>query len=142
VLLLCKTTSYHAGYEMKHTRLLLFATLALSSFVHASSPQLGIVEAATKAQDCLQSLALGPDFYIRSLSLQAGTDTNPEQVYVARFEPPKLLQLDAEGKPIVEKIKVIVVDMAGKASVEERDNTSRREIRRRIIGGDPSTNKP
>ena len=88
---------------MKRPRLLLFATLALSSFVHASSPQLGIVEAATKAQDYLQSLALGQDFYIRSLTLQPGTETNPEQIYVARFEPPKPLQLDAEGKPIVEK---------------------------------------
>ena len=127
---------------MKRPRLLLFATLALSSFLHAASPQLGIVEAATKAQNYLQSLALGPDFYIRSLTLQPETETNPEQVYVARFEPPKPLQLDAEGNPIVEKIKVIVVDMAGKASVEERDNTSRREIRRRIIGSDPSTNKP
>ena len=127
---------------MKHPRLLLFATLALSSFVHAASPQLGIVEAATKAQDCLQSLALGQEFYIRSLTLQPGTETNPEQVYVARFEPPKPLQLDAEGKPIVEKIKVILVDMAGKASVDERDNTSRQVIRRRITGGEPATNKP
>ena len=108
---------------MKRLSFAIFLALTAVCQSQEVAPSLPITQAAQLAQSQLSSLKLGPDYFIRSLSLVGDR-------YEARFEPTKTsrAQVGEEPPPIV--FKVIVVAMDGTTSVEEKTIPTKRSIRR------------
>jgi len=108
-------------------KLFVFALLHLSAvacFSQDVAPTLPISKAAEHAQAQLASLKLGPEYFIRSISLAGNR-------YEARFEPTvtQRARVGEEPPPIV--LKIIVINMDGTTSVEEKTIPRTRSIVRK-----------
>ncbi|MBE2180496.1 MAG: hypothetical protein IAE97_08495 [Chthoniobacterales bacterium] len=124
---------------MKFPALLIASLISTARLIQAQDeePQVSLVQAAQIAQDTLKSQNLGPGFYLRTLRLTSRQDKPAERIYEARFEPPDESRANSQAAEATARYRVIVVDMQGKGTVEDREFAPR-VIRRRAVASPPS----
>lgn len=106
----------------------------------ATEPPISLVQASQIAQDTLKTQNLGSDFYLRSITLRTRPENPAEVIYEATFEPTTKSRAMVGAEPPPIRYRVIVVDMRGRGTVEDREFTPSRVIRRKTTSGTDATN--